>query len=94
MLVELVEIKKNYSGAYFLNTIYLNPKHIVYISEDRKMSTLVSEGKVGLGIVQGAAFSKIKLNESNYTNEIVVVGDPSTVEHKIFMKTKKQILRG
>ena len=92
MLVELVEIQKRVSGAYYLNTIYLNPKHIIYISEDRQMATLMKEGKVNLGLVKGATFSKVRINENNHTNEITVVGEPSAIERKIF-KTRR-VLRG
>ena len=93
MLVELVEIKRKINGSYSLNTIYLNPKHIIYISEDQKMASLMKEGKVNIGLVSGAIFSKIRINENNNTNEITVVGDPSIIEHKILMKSRKQLLK-
>ena len=92
MLVELVEIQKRVNGSYYLNTIYLNPKHIIYISEDRQMANLMREGKVNLGLIKGATFSKVRINENNHTNEIVVVGEPSAIERKIF-KTRR-VLRG
>tara|TARA_R100000008_G_scaffold81328_1_gene64433 strand:- start:1264 stop:1548 length:285 start_codon:yes stop_codon:yes gene_type:complete len=94
MLVELVEVKKKTEGQYALEKIYLNPKHIVYIREDRLIQTIVREGKANLGLVKGATFSKIRINHNDNMNEITVVGDPSAIEHKIFKNSKRQILRG
>ena len=94
MLVELVEVKKKTNAEYTLQKIYLNPKHIVYITEDIKIKSLVKEGKVNLGIVDSARFSRIKINHDQGTNEIVVVGDPAIIENKIFNNSKRQILRG
>tara|TARA_B100001778_G_scaffold320917_1_gene311780 strand:- start:1588 stop:1872 length:285 start_codon:yes stop_codon:yes gene_type:complete len=94
MLVELIEIKKRSNNQYVLEKIYLNPKHIVYISEERVISSLIKEGKINLGIVEDAKFSKIKINHENGANEIVVVGEPAIVENKIFKNSKRQILRG
>tara|TARA_A100001011_G_C13807826_1_gene633634 strand:- start:228 stop:512 length:285 start_codon:yes stop_codon:yes gene_type:complete len=94
MLVELVEIKKKTDTQYALEKIYLNPKHIVYISEDRSMKSIVKEGKANLGLVDGATFSKIRINHNDSLNEITVIGDPAVIENKIFKNSKRQILRG
>ena len=94
MLVELVEVKKKTDVQYMLQKIYLNPKHIVYITEDTGIKSLVKEGKVDLGIVDSARFSRIKINHDQGTNEIIVVGDPAIVESKIFKNSKRQVLRG
>ena len=94
MLVELVELRKRNDGAYYLSKIYVNPKHIIYVSEDRQTTMLMKEGSTGLGLVKGATFSKIKIDEGSRPNNIVVVGDPSSIEDKIFRKSAKQILRG
>ena len=94
MLVELVEVKKKEQGRYALEKIYLNPKHIVYISEDRLIKTVIKEGNTNLGLIDGATFSKIRINHNDSMNEIVVVGEPSAIEHKIFKNSKRQILRG
>ena len=56
------------------------------------MANLMREGKVNLGLIKGATFSKVRINENNHTNEIVVVGEPSAIERKIF-KTRR-VLRG
>ena len=94
MLVELVEIKRAINGSYTLNTIYLNPKHIIYISEDQIMSGMMKEGKVNIGLIEGATFSRIKINDKASSSEITVVGEPSLIENKIFKQRKNTILRG
>ena len=94
MLVELVEVKRKKEGQYALEKIFLNPKHIVYISEDRLMKTVIKEGNTNLGLIDGATFSKIRINHNDSMNEIVVVGEPSAIEHKIFKKSNRRILRG
>tara|TARA_Y100001970_G_scaffold291313_1_gene427969 strand:+ start:487 stop:771 length:285 start_codon:yes stop_codon:yes gene_type:complete len=94
MLVELVELQQRINGTYVLNTIYLNPKHIIYISEDRHYGQLAEQNKLNLGLVKGATFSRIKINQNNNVNEITVVGDPASIEHKIFKKTSRTLLRG
>jgi hypothetical protein len=94
MLVELVELRKRNDGAYYLSKIYVNPKHIIYVSEDRQTTMLMKEGNSGLGLVKGATFSKVKIDEGNQPNNITVVGDPSSIEHKIFKKSTRRILRG
>ena len=94
MLVELVELQQKINGTYVLNTIYLNPKHIIYISEDHHMANLVRENKLNIGLIKGAIFSRIKIHQNNSNSEITVVGDPATIEHKIFKKSTRRILRG
>jgi hypothetical protein len=54
----------------------------------------MKEGKIKLGLVDTAKFSKIKINHDSGLNEIVVVGEPSAIESKIFTNSKRQILRG
>lgn len=94
MLVELVEVKKKSDAHYALQKIYLNPKHIVYITEDSNMRTMIKENKINLGLVDGATFSKIKINHDQGTNNIIVVGSPEVIESKIFNNSKRKVLRG
>jgi len=94
MLIELVEIKKTQDEKYKLSKIFLNPEHIIYLSEDTGMRSLCMEGRLSLPILQGASFTKIKLNQTKNIGEITVVGDPSSVESKIWKNKKRQILRG
>ena len=93
MLVNLVELKKA-SGRYFLSKIYLNPKHIVYISENNNIKKALNESKYDLGLVPETTFSTIRINDNGALSEINVVGDPEMIENKIFSKKRQNILRG
>lgn len=92
MLVELVQIKKT-RGKHYLSKIYLNPRHIVFISEDSSMRNSINESS-DLGLVPQTTFSTIRLNDNGLYSEISVVGSPEMIESKIFTKKKQNILRG
>lgn len=94
MLVELIQVKQR-NDIYSLAPVYINPQQIVFMSEDSKMKRQLQEGKLDLGLNQTfATFTRIRMNMSDYVQEIVVVGDPALIESKIFSKTSKQLLRG
>jgi len=94
MLVELIQVKQR-NNTYSLTPVYINPQQIVFMSEDLKMKQQLQEGKLNLGLNQSfTCFTRIRMNMSDYVQEIVVVGDPGLVETKIFAKTSKQLLRG
>ena len=92
MLVELVEVKKKKDAKYTLQKIYLNPKHIVYITEDTRMPLLLENDN--LGLMDGVSFSKIKINHEQGGDNITVVGTPELIESKIFKNSTRKILRG
>ena len=91
MLVELVEVKRRINGSYSISKILLNPRHIVYIQEDNEMNQLLSEGKIDFGLDKSVTFSKVKINERDFSHSITVVGTPRSIQDKL---SKKQILRG
>tara|TARA_Y100000310_G_C20373924_1_gene664840 strand:+ start:356 stop:631 length:276 start_codon:yes stop_codon:yes gene_type:complete len=91
MLVELVEVTTNDYGGCSISKILVNPRHIVTVREDTETQQLISEGKLSLGLVQSAVFSKLKLNERGGTTTLTVVGSPSEIQAKAW---GKQVLRG
>ena len=94
MLVELVQVRKR-NEIYSLAPVYINPQQIVFLSEDLKMKHQLQEGKLNLGLNQNfTCFTRIRMNMSDYVQEIVVVGDPGLIESKIYAKTSRQLLRG
>lgn len=93
MLVELIEIKYNYERKYTLSRIYVNPLHIVSLSEDSRTQRALSEGKMNLDLSQDAKFTKLVLNESRSINEMIVVGDPEQIHEKIYSSKKRMLLR-
>lgn len=93
-MIKLVQITKNTDGRYSLSQVYVNPRHIIFMSENTKLRQLLSEGRIGLKLEKNLSFTKIKINENNNTMEIDVVGSPETIESKIFNNNKRRILRG
>ena len=94
MLVKLVQIIKNSYSEYELSSIYLNPSHIVFISEDASMKRHLSEGRINLPLDKHAEFTAIRLNEDSRLSAITVVGSPELIESKISAYIKKRLLRG
>ena len=93
MLVELIQVVESDSNGVGLSKIYLNPKHIVFISENRRMQSVIRESS-NLDLSPSTTFSTIRINEGGLSREISVVGDPSTIESKIHRKKRQNILRG
>ena len=93
MLIELVEIKSNYQNNYSLSTIFVNPLHIVSLSEDNKLRRRLSEGKMNLDLSEHTRFTKLVLNDSRVFNELLVVGAPEVVHEKIYNSKKRMLLR-
>ena len=93
-MIKLVQISKNADGRYSLSQVYVNPRHIIFMSENTNLKNLLSEGRIGLKLEKNLTFTKIKINENNDTTEISVVGSPESIETKIFKKSKRSILRG
>jgi len=92
-MIKLTQIKKDSFNTYRIASIYVNPKHIVFMSEESQMRQELVEGKINLGLDKNITFTKIKINESANFSEIVVVGTPEMIESKINTSTKK-LLRG
>ena len=90
-MIELIQIERALGTDFRLKKIYINPSHIIFISEDTKYQSFLKEGQINLDIDKNAIFSKIRLNEGQYASEIVVIGDPSTIQSKF---QKKILLRG
>ena len=94
MLVELIQIKQDAKGNYMLSPVYVNPRQIIYLSENRTLKSRLQEGKLGLGLNQNFTnFTDVRLNHNSYASSITVVGDPGLIELKIFNKEQKQLLK-
>ena len=93
MLVELVQILINDNGSCTVGKIRINPDHITYIVEDRRMIKNLAEGKINLGLREDVGFTRIKLNGRDISSEITVIGNPNVIESKLSQRTKR-ILKG
>ena len=94
MLIELYEIKKK-NNRYSLESIFVNPKHIIMLTEDVQTKTALLEGKINIDINEAADFTRVKINETNSVSEFVVVGSPKSIQSKISKRLpNKTLLRG
>jgi len=91
MLVKLVEVQRGLRGGTSkLREVYLNPLHIISISEDVGCEFSLNEA-TQMGLVDGAAFTTVVIQEGNTPRSLLIVGTPSDVYNKI---NKKQVLKG
>ena len=61
-MIKLIQIIKSSHNEYRLANVYLNPKHIVFMSECHHHKAALMEGKMNLDLETSAAFTKIKIN--------------------------------
>ena len=89
MLVKLIALEKNDRAT--IREIYVNPRHIISVSEiSSHNEPLINEAK-DLGLTEAIQFSRLTIQEGNVSRTITVVGRPWEINQKI---NKKQILRG
>ena len=93
MFVKLHKISKSQNGEWYLSEMHLNADKVVYMAENNEMKTLLEEGKLNLGLLSNHSFTTIRINSSSGIEEIVVVGNPTTIESKM-LKSNKHLLRG
>ena len=92
MFIKLIEVTKGIApGRSSIREVYVNPQHIISVSEDPTLNqTLLAEIE-NLGLVHQTVFSKIIIQEGAGSRNMIVVGAPAEIYTKI---NKKQILRG
>lgn len=93
MFVKLHKLNLRHDGNHYLTEVRLNVSHILYISENTDMQVQLSEGKIGLDLHPNTKFSNISVSGKNFTENIIVIGDPSLIESKV-NKPYRQLLRG
>lgn len=96
MLVKLTEVCG--TGAvtagrrYSLREVFINPEHVVMVREEHHLKNLNQEGLLTEGLNRDHRFSKITIDKGTTGTEIVVVGDPNTVETALLRRD--YVLRG
>ena len=84
MLVKLTEVCG--TGAvttgrrYSLREVFVNPEHVVMVREEHQMKSLNEQGMLTEGLDKQHRFSKITIDKGTTGTEIVVIGDPISVE--------------
>ena len=96
MLVKLTEVCG--TGAvttgrrYSLREVFVNPEHVVMVREEHQMKNLNEQGILTEGLNKDHRFSKITIDKGTTGTEIVVIGDPMTVESAL--NTRSYVLKG
>ena len=96
MVVKLVEVCKSneygMSNKYALREIFINPEHVVCLRSDDVTRQRLQENKLPQELDDRQEFTRIQLNRGHNGLDVVVVGNPSTVEQKL--QAARQVLRG
>lgn len=96
MLVKLTEVCG--TGAvtsgrrYSLREVFVNPEHVVMVREEHQMKNLNEQGMLTEGLNKEHRFSKITIDKGTTGTEIIVIGDPNSVETAL--QNRSQLLRG
>ena len=96
MLVKLTEVCG--TGAvttgrrYSLREVFVNPEHVVMVREEHQMKNLNEQGMLTEGLDKQHRFSKITIDKGTTGTEVVVIGDPMTVESAL--NTRSYVLKG
>ena len=96
-MIQLVEVY-NSSGhgnslKYNLREIFINPKHVVAIRPDNRMSKLLNEGYLPEDMDKRQGFTKVYLDRGQSGIDLTVVGEASIVSQKLGIQ-QKELLRG
>jgi len=93
-MLELIQIKYK-NDSYTLSTVFINPAHIVHLTEHTEYSNALREGKMNLDLNPITTFTKLVVNEGDSSNQFIVIGEPSLIESKLNKSfSKRKILRG
>jgi len=96
MLVKLTEVCG--TGAvttgrkYSLREVFVNPEHVVMVREEHQMKSLNEQGMLTEGLSRDHRFSKITIDKGTTGTDIVVIGDPNTVETAL--NKRSYVLKG
>ena len=85
-MTKLVEVYKQLND-YMLREVYVNPKHIVAMRQDDRMTTVLREGKLPDQLDQRQDFTKLYVDRGNTGIDITVVGDLNTIKEKLGLDT-------
>ena len=91
-MTKLVEVYK-VLNEFRLREIYVNPKHVVAMRQDDRMSGLLSEGKLPDGINEAQSFAKLYVDRGNTGIDITVIGELTHIKDKLGIDNRS-LLRG
>jgi hypothetical protein len=96
MLVKLTEIcgtgAVSSGRKYSLREVFVNPEHVVMVREEHQMRNLNEQGMLTEGLNKNHRFSKVTIDKGTTGTEIVVVGDPNSIETAL--NRRRAVLKG
>ena len=91
-MIELITISQA-NQMWYLNKVYVNPNHVVMITNAETFDNMLKEGKIDLALDKNISFSEVKMNPVTGYDKFIVVGSPSVIMEKM-NKNTKQLLKG
>jgi hypothetical protein len=92
MLVELTKVEM-IEGSPAISRIYVNPQHVVSVTEDNLSYHKLKEGLLKAGVHNQFSVSKMVMYDGGQESKIIMImGDPRGIQEKL--NRQKQILRG
>ena len=93
MLIKLTQVIKEPS-RFLLKTIFVNPNHVVTITEDEHIKNLnETNGPLLEGLSSNHDFSRLSINSGSQSRSITVVGSPESVMSAL-KKNHRQLIKG
>jgi len=82
--------------TFSLREVSINPSHVVCLREDESMKRILMEGGLPPDLDTRQRFTRVFLERGQTGIDLVVVGTPEQIRHKIFenAKKRKELLRG
>ena len=106
MLVRLTEVVEDSTSRvgtsvrekkYTLREILVNPDHVVCLRAEPRMDRMLTEGYLPSDLDKRQQFTRVHMNRGQAGIDLVVVGNTSLIEQKLFEATErsaKTLLRG
>jgi hypothetical protein len=94
-LVEIYELSRRPTPeetSYSLREVFVNPEHVTCLREDMITSKKLESGLLPQNLDLRQKFTKIHLNRGLSGIDIIVVGDPSSIQEKLLGENK--LLKG
>ena len=85
-LVEVCEVLNASNTSrqkYTLREVYINPKHVVSLREERNYKQKLEEGMLPENLDLRQQFTRLTLDKGHTGLEMIIVGAPQLVEQKL-----------
>jgi len=95
MLAKLTQVIENLSTSEFtLRTIFVNPEHIITVTEDDRINSLNSKKPLLEGLNSEHQFSRVSIQSGGIQSKLItVIGSPETVLRAL-NKSSRQLIKG